>query len=333
MQDGDWDWDRPFDEDFVRGARAHEEAGAARAQRAARIAAQHRAGPSWRATLSPQMADPAEPPVGAAAKDRSSRGGLLAVLALIAAVAVLWGAGLLGAPERPAESLDGRPRQSSVGPDPAVISAGQSDRLLPLPAPLSGTGGYRFSALGGVPGSVRWDPCTPIRYVTRALGSPPEGGAMVAEAFDRLSAATGLMFVSRGQTSEGPSQDRAVRQPGRYGNRFAPVLVVWSDPRESPMLAGAVAGYAGPAVVGDGRGARLVTGQVVLDAPAFRSFRAPDEGLGVLLHELGHLVGLDHVADEGDIMNAESVQGAPITSYTPGALRGLRLLGAGQCFE
>ena len=141
-----------------------------------------------------------------------------------------------------------------------------------------------------------------------------------------------LRRMTLGLTSEAPSDDRAAEQTERYGPGFAPVLVAWSDPAESPLLAGAVAGFAGPVAAVDGGGARLVSGQVVLDAPAFRGFRARDEGRGVLLHELAHLMGLDHVDDPRDIMNAESEQGSPITDYTPGALRGLRLLGAGQCF-
>jgi hypothetical protein len=50
----------------------------------------------------------------------------------------------------------------------------------------------------------------------------------------------------------------------------------------------------------------------------------------VVLHELGHLVGLDHVRDRGELMfpTANDVVG-----YGPGDLQGLAALGRGACFS
>ena len=47
-----------------------------------------------------------------------------------------------------------------------------------------------------------------------------------------------------------------------------------------------------------------------------------------LLHELGHLVGLDHVDDPNELMYPRA---AERTSYGPGDLKGLALLGAIPC--
>jgi hypothetical protein len=82
----------------------------------------------------------------------------------------------------------------------------------------------------------------------------------------------------------------------------------------------------------DGRGPRLVTGTVVLDRLGASGLPLDSGGaLTVLLHELGHLVGLGHVEDEDDIMHATSGRHTP--EYTPGARRGLHALGSGPCFS
>lgn len=202
-------------------------------------------------------------------------------------------------------------------------------RLLPLPPPLPGSGGYQLlNDLGDE--QVRWDPCRPVHYVVRPNGAPAGGSATIDSAFAQLSAATGLSFVHDGSTDEPPATDRPLLQIHRYGQRWAPVLVAWSTPVESPGLAGSVAGYAGPRPADpDGRGLRLVSGLVVLDAPQLAERPDPAVGMSVVLHELGHLAGLDHVADPDDVMAPSS----RVDSYTPGALRGLRGLGEGRCFS
>ena len=48
----------------------------------------------------------------------------------------------------------------------------------------------------------------------------------------------------------------------------------------------------------------------------------------ILLHELGHLVGLDHVPDEGELMYPQSITQ---TTYGPGDREGLARLGAISC--
>jgi hypothetical protein len=47
----------------------------------------------------------------------------------------------------------------------------------------------------------------------------------------------------------------------------------------------------------------------------------------VLLHELAHAVGLGHVADETQLMNAVATPNSP-TTYAAGDLEGLWELGA-----
>jgi hypothetical protein len=139
--------------------------------------------------------------------------------------------------------------------------------------------------------------------------------------------------VDDGTTQEPPDPDRDAYQPDLYGDRWAPVLIAWSTAAESPELAEKIAGTAGSASVTRSGRSVYVTGSVTLDSedvaglaglPATRA-----SALGVVVHELAHLVGLDHVDDPTQLMY-------PTTSLTrsafgAGDLAGLAALGAGEC--
>jgi len=143
-----------------------------------------------------------------------------------------------------------------------------------------------------------------------------------------------LVFVDDGTTTETPSADRPVFQPERYGDRWAPVLVTWSTPAEVPELRDRVAGLGGPAAVGLDQSPMVnVTGSVALDAPQLTEVISFPGGTtrarAVVQHEFGHLVGLDHVDDRGQLMNPEAVEG--VSEWGPGDLHGLHALGSGDC--
>lgn len=123
-------------------------------------------------------------------------------------------------------------------------------------------------------------------------------------------------------------------QPERYGDRWAPVLVTWSTPAEVPELRDRVAGLGGPAAVGLDQSPMVnVTGSVALDAPQLTEVISFPGGTtrarAVVQHEFGHLVGLDHVDDRGQLMNPEAVEG--VSEWGPGDLHGLHALGSGDC--
>jgi hypothetical protein len=228
--------------------------------------------------------------------------------------------------------LPGHARPAALPADAGAAPLGTAE-----PAP-AGTGGYRYLGLedDGSGRPVRWDPCRPIHYVVRPDGAPPGGDAAVREAVARVERLTGLRFVRDGATDEPPDKDRPTMDVARYGNRWSPVLVAWTDPKEYPSMAG-YAGLGGPdAVSGDAEGTRrYVTGVVLLNRDHLADVRTWPDGAdrveAVVLHEFGHLVGLDHVDDAAQLMFRRPTALPGIVG--DGDRRGLAALGDGPCFR
>ncbi len=193
-----------------------------------------------------------------------------------------------------------------------------------------GIPGGHFEFLAKQPGSndpVRWNPCREIHYAVNPEGSPPDWKAMVEDGFDEVEARTGLAFRFDGTTDDRGFEDRFAPN----GDPL-PVLIGWADDDEVPDLEGDVAGIGGATYAERGGRRAYVTGMVVLDVETYDRLAGMKDAdtvqLAVLLHELGHLVGLAHVDDRGEIMYAD---GVTRTTYGTGDLDGLARLGAGDC--
>lgn len=267
---------------------------------------------------------------------RRSRRGVGPLLGLLTVVAVLAFAGVVavgsdwdvGAWLRPRAyvEVDGQPV--------AVPRPEASDgRLLPaVAATTEGVHAFLHTDDDGAP--IGYDPCRPIRFVVRPDGMPPSGQALLDEAMAGVSAASGLVFEYAGTTDEAPAVQRTLIQPDRYGEGWAPVLIAWSDEAQMPELAGEVAGLGGSAAVpgASGQGSWLAAGRVVLDtADVLVMLARPDgheQARAIVLHELAHVLGLDHVTDPDELMNPVS---SNRTDLGPGDLQGLALVGQVAC--
>lgn len=176
---------------------------------------------------------------------------------------------------------------------------------------------------------VLWSQCRPIHYVVNTDGAPEGFLLHATEAVEEVSAATGLVFSYDGTTTEPISPGREPFLPLLYGDRWAPVLIGWSDAERHPGLEGNVAGLAHVISQRDrstGR-AHIVSGQVILDTAMGRTWPSTTWYMGVLRHELGHIVGLDHVDDPSQNLHASSGS----ATFQDGDLTGLAAVGAGPC--
>ncbi|MDQ0754056.1 matrixin family metalloprotease [Arthrobacter sp. B3I4] len=242
-----------------------------------------------------------------------------------------------GAAEHPTASAV--PRKAGVsgdGASPAVPPPGFEEQDQPLgqpPEPASRSTSYKFLATNADGSPVGYSPCRPLHYVVNAALAPEGGADLVNNAIETVSKATGIRFINDGATTEAPSPSRAPYQKDAYGERWAPLLIAWTTPEQAPQLKGPVIGTGGSTHFSFGDGPKsFVTGSLELDAPQIRTDLGRGDGsayaTAVILHELGHVMGLEHVDDPTQLMYPEI--GAP-DGLAAGDLNGLHELARAQC--
>jgi hypothetical protein len=202
---------------------------------------------------------------------------------------------------------------------------------------------YRLSYASLPNGSkpvLRWNPCQrAVTWKVNLASVPRSSRATVLSetksAVARISKATRIPFAYKGATSEVP-------QPGSAARQSAEIIIAWTTPsRTRYSLAGATAGQGGFSYAWASRwvnGRTTYTyaaqrGFVVLDTPqAFSQLRGGfGSGLrrtNLLMHELGHVMGLQHAGNPREQMYPTLRTASPY-AYAAGDLAGLARVGRG----
>ena len=193
-----------------------------------------------------------------------------------------------------------------------------------------GGGSFKFlMTQRGSEDPVGYDPCERIEYVVNPAGAPADWGQLIDTGVADTERATGLRFRYVGTTDKRPFDPN---HGGLVGDVRSPAVIGFADADEIPELAGEVAGVGGSEAAASARGEYYyVTGSVALDTEVFDHASTGEDRMrlqAIVDHELGHLVGLDHVDSASELM-------APVntgqTTYGPGDLEGLARLGAIPC--
>ncbi|HEX7133396.1 MAG TPA: hypothetical protein VF228_12525 [Iamia sp.] len=218
----------------------------------------------------------------------------------------------------------------------AVTTTLPGGRLAPEP-PIPTTDGpheWFYEETDGDP--VAWDPCDAIHYVVNDELAPEGAMEIMDDAIALVEQATGLVFVDDGPTDEmapvGVDGERADSDPARYGDGWSPVLISWTDAMAHPELDGA-AGLANPTWREAASGERVyITGYIEMAGDYAADLIAQggrDDVLGIMMHELGHLVGLAHVTPSDQVMTDDPNSTPSV--WGTGDLVGLATVGRGEC--
>ena len=178
------------------------------------------------------------------------------------------------------------------------------------------------SSAVGTSSPTRWPACSTIRYVVNLRKAPSNAAAVLARATRIVHSTTGLAFVAVGTTV----QTNFANYDG--SGAVAPVVFAWLGPDE---LLGATNVNAITVPIVNATRTRYTSGVVLFNDDTNQAFLKNSAfATNLILHEMGHVLGLTDVNNTGEVMNDWLGTGTKITTYQKGDLAGLRVLYGAQ---
>jgi hypothetical protein len=187
-------------------------------------------------------------------------------------------------------------------------------------------------------GPFRWNPCQSIHYQVNLDHAPSGALDDVQEAIARVSDATGIAFVYDGTTIRTVDMQMGSafqsRIPGEP--KYLPLLIEWVPHQHFDFVADThrAAAFGIPSHGYGDLAREYVSGVIAMDAgedlPSGFTMRYSD-GV-ILMHELGHVMGLAHVGSPHEIMWSPETSDLSHpdllqSEWGPGDLAGLEALG------
>lgn len=177
---------------------------------------------------------------------------------------------------------------------------------------------------------MRWNPCRTVTWRFNFRGAPRGAFADARRAMSRVTRATGIRFHYVGRT-------RVIPGTSKGWPRGTGIVIAYSRPWQSKWnLRGRTVGQGGPTKLVAGRDARgdmwrIQRGGVVMDASQWLrpGFGVGDSRGRVMMHEIGHVLGLGHAGHRSEMMVGTANPDIP-ARWGAGDLRGLSRMGLSQ---